>query len=357
MRQICCFALMIISATMLNNIHAQDCPQALRLARSIYDQGRLAEVETYLKPCFSGKTEGEQKNLLIEAYKLLCLSHIYLEEPEKADQDMLNIKKTDPYYRPNQGVDPAEYIALYETFREEPIFRVGGRIGLNASQPSIRSLNSAVPLADGSKVQYGLTFYFGAGADIPLNRRLTLHGDILYNPYRFLITENVLVYDPFNEETRLNQFRGTENQTWLTVPVQGEYNLLKTTSRINQNLSPYIAGGTSISYLLSADMTAERIREGQLAVPEAKMNIYRNNFNLGLIISAGIKPKVGTGKMIVELRYTHGLTPVSSQEKAYKNESLLMDYYYADPIFTMSSMSLSVVYLQDKFSPKKLTSR
>lgn len=345
----------LLSTLILYTAVAQDCAQALRLARAIYDQGRLQEVETYLKPCFTGKVAGEQKTLLVEAYKLMCLSHIYLEEPEKADEDMLNIKRTDPYYRPNEGVDPAEYVALYKTFREDPIFRYGARIGINAAQPHIRSLNAAVPLDDGSKVKYGLSFYFGFGADIPLKNRLTLHSDLLFNPYRFIITENVRIYDPLTGQERLNQFRGTENQTWLTLCTQAEYALLPSSSQIRQKLSPYVAGGGNLGYLLNADITAERLREGQSAVPEANIDIYRTRLNVGLTIAAGIKPKIGTGKLVFELRYTHGMTPVSTQDKAYENERLLMDYYYTDPIFTIGVLSFSAAYMQDKFSPKKIT--
>lgn len=351
----CQISLLLLSMLILRNAMAQDCAQALRLARAIYDQGRLQEVETYLKPCFTGKAAGEQKTLLVEAYKLMCLSHIYLEEPEKADEDMLNIKRTDPYYRPNEGVDPAEYVALYKTFRENPIFRYGARIGINASQPHIRSLNTAVQLDDGSKVRYGLTFYFGFGADIPLKNNLTLHGDLLFNPYRFFITENVQIYDPFTGQQRLNQFRGTENQTWITFCTQAEYAILPTASDFRQKFSPFIAGGYSLGYLLNADMTAERLREGQSAVPESKIDIYRTRLNLGLTIATGVKPRIGTGKLVLELRYTHGITPLSTQDKAYENERLLMDYYYADPIFTIGVLSFSVAYMQDKFSPKKIT--
>lgn len=355
MKRLYCRITLLFLTVNLYNALAQECAQAIRLARAIYDQGRLQEVETYLKPCFTGNSATDQKTLLVEAYKLLCLSHIYLEEPEKADEDMLNIKRTDPYYRPNEGVDPAEYVALYKTFRENPVFRYGARIGINASRPNIRSLNTAVQLDEGSSVKQGLAFYFGLSADIPLKSRLTLHNNILFNPYRFNITENVRVYDPLTDQERRNQFRGTENQTWLTIGSQAEYALFPTASNFSQKLSPYVAGGGSLGYLLNADMTAERLREGQSAVPEANIDIYRTRMNVGLTAAAGIKPKVGTGKLVIEIRFTYGITPVNTQDKAYKNERLLMDYYYVDPIFTMNSLSFSVAYMQDKFAPKKLT--
>lgn len=350
------YLLPVYLATFALQTLAQDCPQALRLARAIYDQGRLQEVETYLQPCFTGKSADGQKALMVEAYKLLCLSHIYLEEPEKADADMLNIKKTDPYYRPNEGVDPAEYVALYKTFREAPIFRYGGRIGLNAARPSVQSLNTAVQLAEDSKYGYGFSFVFGFGIDLPLTSLLTLHGELLYNPWQFALTEKVLINDPYTGQQRLNEFQGTENQNWISMPVQVEYTLFNSSQSISRH-SPFVAAGINTGYLLNANITAERQREGQSTVPEANIEINRNRLNLGLVLSAGIKPKLGSGKLVVEFRYTYGLTPVTSQEKAFANQQLLADYYYADPIFTVQAFAFSVSYLQEKFSPKKITKR
>jgi hypothetical protein len=338
-------------------LHAQDCAQALRLARAIYDQGRLQEVETYLQPCLSGNTSGNQKALMVEAYKLLCLSHIYLEEPEKADADMLNIKKTDPYYQPNAGVDPAEYVALYNTFRQAPVFRYGGRMGVNAAKPMVQSVNSTVPLASGSSYQYGFSFYFGLGADLPLSETITLHADLLLNPNRFTLKENVRIYDPFTGQQRLNQFRGTETQNWLTLPVQAEYSLFRIAAAKDKTLfklSPYVGLGASVSYLLSANMGVERQRQDQSAVPEATVAVNRNRINAGIQLAAGIKPRIGSGKLGIEIRYTYGLTRITSQEKAYENQRLLADYYYVDPIYRIGTFSLSIMYLQDKFSPKKL---
>jgi len=90
------------------------CAQTIRLATSVYEQGRLHELPDLLKNCLnSGFTQQER----VTAYKLLTLSYIYLEEPEKADESMLKLLETNPYFEINAAVDPAEFIALYNTFR------------------------------------------------------------------------------------------------------------------------------------------------------------------------------------------------------------------------------------------------
>ena len=113
----------LVSGYLLTN--AQDCAQSLRLASSSYDQGRLHEIPELLKKCLdNGFTSIEKVN----AYKLLALSYLYLEEPEKADEAMLELLNTDHFFEPNQAVDPAEFIGLYNTFRTKPLFSIGVKL-------------------------------------------------------------------------------------------------------------------------------------------------------------------------------------------------------------------------------------
>src|SRR5687768_15031590 len=114
------------------------CPQTLRLARATYEQGRLHEIEGQLKECLATGFTKDEKALKTEGYKILCLSYIYLEEAEKADETMLNLKRTDPYFVPNPQVDPAEFVALFNTFRKEPIYRIGAKLGGNFSRPNVQ---------------------------------------------------------------------------------------------------------------------------------------------------------------------------------------------------------------------------
>src|SRR6478609_109001 len=84
------------------------CTQTLRTARSTYDQGRLHELPSLLEGCIKNGFTQQEK---VEAYKLLVLAYIYLEEPTKADEAMLNLLNTDHYFKINEATDPAEFIA------------------------------------------------------------------------------------------------------------------------------------------------------------------------------------------------------------------------------------------------------
>src|SRR5258708_10164394 len=114
-----------------------NCTQVIRLVRSLYETGRLHELRTATEGCLAaakgkGFTDAEKR----EAYRYLTLAYIYLEEPEKADEMMLKLLDTDHFYEVNSAVDPAEFIALFNKFRHVPVFRLGFKIGLNATLPT-----------------------------------------------------------------------------------------------------------------------------------------------------------------------------------------------------------------------------
>src|SRR5690606_39024778 len=143
------------------------CALTLRTARATYDEGRLHELPHLLAPCLKS---GFTKQEAVEAYKLLVLSYIYLEEPTKADEAMLQLLRTDPYFEINESADAAEFIALYRTFRTWPVYRVGAKVGVNAAQPHVISYVDAV---EGAEVSYSpaISFMSGLVFEIPVAKR------------------------------------------------------------------------------------------------------------------------------------------------------------------------------------------
>lgn len=331
--------------------------QTLRLARATYEQGRLHEIPTQLNENVISAMNKQEK---VEAYKILCLSYIYLEEPEKADEAMLNILRTDPYFEINDAVDPAEFVALYHTFRTLPIFRIGGKLGLDATRPNVKESTTAGDLSGDSKYRALAGINFGVFVDMPLSERLNLHGEVLYSQKRFGLKQ---VFNRFNETDTTLSYKNTteaiETQTWLSLPLTVQYKPLNSKSNFNQKFNPYISGGVVIDYLLNAKITGEQVRDQQSSVQEKTFDFEpsRNSINISLIAAAGIKLRVGGGYLVTEIRYLHGLTKISSKESAFKNQEITWELNYADPVFKISSLGISAGYIQNIFKPKKLKRR
>lgn len=346
MRRFLCFLFFVlcsVSATAQTATPAQ----TLRLARATYEQGRLHEIPQQLNSDVLAKMNTQEK---VEAYKILCLSYIYLEESEKADEAMLNILRTDPYFQINDEVDPAEFVALYRTFRTKAIYRIGAKLGVNFSQPNITNYLPVIELSEGSKYKFATGILFGGIFEMPFRKKLTLHGELLFFQKKFNL--NLVNNRGENEagESVRNSFEGTESQNWISLPVTLEYELF------NKSFKPYIGGGVSFDYLLSSDITALRIREEAASVQETKFDFtpQRNKFNISTVLVAGSKFPIGGGFIVTEVRFIYGLTQVNSKESAFKNQRLALDYGYSDPVYKINTVTANVSYIYNVFKPKKL---
>ena len=317
------------------------CAQTLRLARSTYEQGRLHELPTLLEPCINNGFTTQEK---ADALKLLTQTYIYLEEPEKADESMLLLLQTDSYFEINEAIDPAEFVALYNTFRTKPIYRVGAKLGVNLTAPSfINRIN----VVDGS-ANYSpkINFQTGASFEIPINDKFTLNPELYFRLNSFFGSLNT----PVGTEVE-NITEATESMRWISVPIRLQYNLFK-----NSRFNPYVSAGFSTDYLISDVVTIDRIRTDASPVGEKTIEFtpQREKLNLGLMASAGVKLKLGGGFFVGELSTLYGFTKVNSLSTAFDNTSFALEYGYGDSVFKLNSLMLSIGYIQNIFNPKKL---
>jgi len=322
------------------------CAQTLRLAQSIYEQGRLHELPQLLGECLRGTAFTDEER--VNAYKLLALTYIYLEEPVKADSMMLALLRTDTEFTINDNVDPAEFVALHKTFRTWPIYRIGGKLGGIATGPTIVSADYVDDGANTYKYNFGFTGRISA--EIPINgqaEKFTLSPELGFERVSFDGTNSGA--DP------VKVTEGTETQGWISLPVSMQYKLYeKGISKI------YVAGGLSADYLISSSVKIFSSRgEDNATVAENSFDVIqqRNRFNSGLLLSAGLKRKIGNGFLVIEARYKMGLLPMLTKADTYENSILVWDYKYVDGIFKLNSLSISAGYVLNRYNPKKLTTR
>ncbi|MBS1952264.1 MAG: hypothetical protein OJF59_002891 [Cytophagales bacterium] len=333
------------------------CAQTLRLANSTYEQGRLHELPDLLAKCLESGFNQQEK---VQAYKLLTLAYIYLEEPEKADETMLKILETDNYFTINKDIDPAEFIALYNTFRTKPIFRLGVHFLLNSSQPNVAMFN---PISDGTgKYSYKIGVGAGIGGELPVNipflkNRTTLAGELNYLTKSFTNQFNSLSPKGISYATST----GVETQNWISLPVMLQYRLFKKNelspaTRWMERLNPYLSLGVSASYLLSSNTSVDLKRTGNQSIDlqTVSLSLQREKFNLSALASAGIKSRIASGFLVAEVRYVYGISKVNSASTLYDNQVLLNNYKLVDGIFSLNSLFFKVGYVQNFFNPKKL---
>lgn len=313
------------------------CAQSLRLAQATYESGRLHDVPNYLSNCTNSTVTQER----VTAYKLLCLTYIYLEEPAKADDAMLKILQTFHEFKPSNA-DPAEFVALWKTFRRDPIYRFGGKLGANASQPNVKE---SVEANQGkSKYAYKIGIQIYATAEIPLTEKLTFNPSLGYIQRSFEFSNNYTDGDT----TFLTIVK--ETQQWLSLPLVVQYKVTRL------KFEPYVSLGIQTDYLLGTNSLGSRDRTGYQFIQEEKFDFksLRNKLNLSVIAGVGGRVKLGGGYIVGEANFAYGINPLSSKASAYENTEVAFKFGYADNLFSLNGLSLSVGYVYNIYNPKKI---
>ena len=341
----------------------QTCTQTLRLANETYNAGRLHELPKICEKCLDGKSSDRfTKEEQIGAYKLLAQAYIYLEEPEKADEAMLNLLKTDPFFELNEKADPAEFIALYNKFRTRPVISFTIKFGLTQTQVAPTAVyyvgNAA---AQQGNFAPGFGIYIGGGIEERLSKKFTLA------PEFFVITKNytytnpqVFMWDGDSGNPAASQ-KIQFSQTRLDFYPMVHYKL----SNKKTFLNPFVGLGPGISYLSgtassSNTNTLTRLADdsegkskGGVSGPIINTTDSFNKLAYSAIAMAGVKFRIGPVYITADLRFQYGLSNITKEKRT--NTESVFDYAYQLPDFKTHNAMGTIGVIYPLFIPKKLT--
>jgi hypothetical protein len=336
--------------------------QILRSARSIYDQGRLHELPAILEDGFA--QEKFNDNEKVEAYKILILTYIYIEEPEKADAAMISLLDTDPFFSLSKA-DPVEFKNLYRKFRTAPLFRAGVKGGVN--QTMVNTLkNYFIPATSGGKGTYK--------SDLGFHGALIYEKDLTKKFEKFVLApELAFVIQSFTYENSSTNNVDFEDKgaslnhkithTRLQLNPIVQYKLVKIGEDYddkNKRLVPLVFAGPSISYLLSSSFAGQNTlesKESSLSGTIDNTDSYKS-LTISVIAGAGARLKIGGIYLVGDIRFQYGLFNAVNGDNRYRtsaeNSSLLFDYQYVDNDFKLSLASVNLGLMIPVFKPIKL---
>ena len=332
---------------------ASNCTQVLRLIRTTYEQGRLHELPTMADGCLKGSdTQGFTKDERKEAYRYLTLSYIYLEEPEKADEMMLQLLNTDHFYQPNKEVDPAEFIALYNKFRHDPLFRVGLKGGLNLTQPYATSFyNIGSTGAGQGKYSMSPSFQVYGVFEKDFFRKLplVLAAELGYVSRGYTYSNDQLATADEDPTKAISSQKFAFTQSYLDLNVIGQWKFKNTIQ-----LQTYLGAGPGISYLLSSSNQATTLLGNGFTVTGSTVDDTESYKKLliSATMVAGIKYKFGEVYLTAEARYQIGFTNVinpnsrTNPEIAYDYQGRYNDYHF-------NNMMINIGIIYPYFKPLK----
>jgi outer membrane protein W len=330
------------------------CTQTLRQARTVFDEGRIHEIEGLLEGCIKDGLSDDERT---EAYRLLILSYIYLDETDKADNAMLALLKDNHAYEINETADPTELINLYRTFRTKPIFFWGFKLGAGTTFVNVIN-NYGLNDANSTFGKYGNTVGIEGGLMFEkiLFNRIAAHADLSYNSNSFTYENNFLNESDGNS---LIEHLSTETQTSLGFSLMGQY-LIKTEAQLKKAGKkvrlPYVGIGATLKYITSSDLAAETDRDDGGGADGAAEDLigegFRKQLNPTVDIEAGYKIKSKLSFINLSVRYSYGLLNLT--DKHYDNGRLSTFYGWAANDISTHFVTVSVGYLIPQYSPKKL---
>ena len=354
----------LISAVAVSSGFSQktNCTQVLRLARSQYEQGRLHELPTLMEGCLSGQSGNFTKEEKKEAYRLLTLAYIYLEEPDKADETMLALLNTDHFFEINETLDPAEFIALYNKFRHAPVFWLGFKFGVNLTQPNIKT-TYFVGSQGSNKGSYGLVpsiqLYLSFEKDIFAKKfphksgngsLLTFAPELGYITRGMTYNNQDLAFSDEDPSKSISSLEFTLTQTWLDFNPIIHYKLNN-----SQQFKTYLGLGPGVSFLLGSSNLAKTVLGNGFTNSGGAVDDSGSYKKLvySVVAVAGLKYKFGDIYVMADLRYQYGLT-TTVDPNSRTNPDIAYNYQGQYNDYSLNNLSINIGIAYPYFKPKKL---
>ncbi len=365
MRLILVCGLLIVSIS-VGFAQTAACTRLLGDAEEAFDQGRLLDVKDMLLTnnkkvdCFSSFSKDEQ----IRAEKLLVKVHLFTDNVPEAEKALVDLLIADKEHQLAKD-DPSELHFLYSQFKTEPIFRLGARLSVNKSLPSvIRSHNTF----QSTEKQYnenavnnpglGVGFSF----EVLIERHIKNGIEIGLGPQ--LRVANYQVEGDFLEESGLVFYNVTNQSTMLRIPLLGRYNFnydKKNIEGIRLNKMWYVFGGASYDLMMNAKYI-NTDRTGGTAFTLTDENSSLTDLdqvatsNVSIFAGAGVKLRMGRAKvdfLTFELRYDNSLFNYTDPDNRYANQDVAFDIGHVEDDLTLNTVSISVGYTRSFYKPSK----
>ncbi len=335
-----------------------------------YEAGRLAGIPVSISACLNDPN-GFSKEERIRAHRLLTLVYIFTDNEPEAQRSLVNLLKADPEHILDQATDPAELFYLYDQFQVDPIFRLGFRLGVNNSYPSVMesfatsnqlvgrkfyngSEDNADPDADLSDLG-GSPFPLGFWGELTfekyLGRNIELAGGLQAR------ISNYDVDNFFNNEGRTFNNTIRNRQFYGRVPVFGRYtyNYGRRTGA-----KPYAILGFSFDYLVSATYSSASRNGGtpftlNATRGEDDLKTFEqvNEFNVSLTAGLGVKLPIKTNFLTFEARYDNSLFNYINADNRYSNQTIAFDLGHVEDNLTLNYVSFSIGYIYSIYNPKR----
>ena len=325
---------------------AQDCLKKFDDANRAYFNGNVREIEEILRPCLDNNLF--EKDVEIEALRLLINSYIILQEPKLVEISMKQLLLLDPEYKIRSN-DLIEFKAKYEEFKIVPRYNVGLVVGVTIPSYTILRYHSyASETQEPSAYESYAGLQLGINTDIQLYKTLYLNTGLVYSFYGLRQEEIILNY-------QLVSSRETNRQ--LSLPLQLRYIHEK------WQVKPFIGAGVNLNYLISSRSEinhvpiAPEVASPFIGVPQTDRDYnltgLKKRFLYSWLFSAGVQYKINRSTVELRVSYDYGVANMIDESKRYSDEVLLDKFAYVPDDYKTDFLNISFSYFLTFSKPVK----
>ena len=331
--------LLIILLSGFLQVHSQNtCTDQLRAAQTKFDEGSLDEIPQLIEACMKeGFTDEEKTN----AYKLLIQTYLFNEQPEKADEVMLQFLREFPSYALAVN-DPKEFVNLYGTYRTKPIMKFQITGGMSLGMPAVTE-NFSLGNTETAKTKY--TPMPGLMTEInyinTINRIFDYSIGGSFSWLRYGYTSTPL---EFTEVT------GTYSNMYVGMPLTVRYNYKFGKGGLA------IRAGIEPVYLLSSkvELTRKDITRPDPITGTEDFTSYHNKIDIRPVVSMGLNFKIRKLEFLVTAGMKFGSINVVNKEKIEDNEVVQQKYSFIEDRMILHQSYISISYMFSIYKPKKI---
>ena len=330
----------------------QDCNQNLTNAEDSYRAGRLHEVAGKLTSCLKSGFTNPQK---IEAYRLLTLTYVYLDEPELAEESFLQILKTDPLYVV-PVTDPVEIHYISNKFTAVPILTWHLlRLGAAFSFGNIfNDGSSSGTVAPNTTFKSKISFDVVSGVDLNFSKNLAIGVELGGKQLRYNVS-GVLFPEDINSSG--DQTIIEKSFTTLHLPVFVRY------SKYYGDLRPFVTAGYEFRYTTFQSETNTYVKDG---APK-KSRDYSNGagYNRGsnsIFVGGGAMYKILKTKrdyIMLDIKFNRSINNEVKESNQFDFENnpdaveQLFSYAGFNPLYGVNNLSVTFGYVRPIYDPRR----
>ncbi len=321
------FLLIILSIMFLficENAGAQNenCINNLKVAQNNFDDGDFDEAITLLNSTLKDCDLDKQDK--INAYEILILCYLTIDNLKAADDAVSAILNLNPIYSPNKLKNDNRLIKIFGQFSTKPTFSLGIEGGINF--PTIHTQNSYSVVYNNGEAPNAYLSKIGSQFGINMEKRFSEH--LWFRIASFYQTTNYqhFLYDVVNETINYS-----ENLTYIDLPISIKYYALY------KYIQPYAFAGADFSLLNTSQSTTTN-NESTDIVNRIDM---RNKFSFGILGGIGARYIYHNFIFSLDARYCYYPENINKQGTRYNDKINLFTYYYIDDNFRIDYLKLN----------------